>query len=171
MILACGCPAEFPQWDGEDVDLGGKAVLELPMPTFLHMPMGYEVYLGRVRHLLKHLELEESWPGFCLTRTGWLRGRIVTPLKSGDSPSRHVVHLPSPFMLRAKLHKGDIGTIKNSVKEMQSQLLDSGRMPKELYLSYLTCPSCAEQRGGTMIMLLRRWEESSRLMSKRGDQK
>jgi len=49
------------------------------------------------------------------------------------------------------------------VREMQSELLDAGRMPKELYLSYLTCPNCQEQRGGAMILLTRRWQQSSRL--------
>ncbi len=163
MTLECGCPEHFPDWDNQDVDLGGEAVLELSIPTFLHMPMGYEVYLGRVRHLISQLELEPRWPGFNLTRTGWMRGRILCPLTTADSPSRHVTLLPSPFQLRGKLHKGDIVSIKNSVREMQSGLLDAGRMPKELYLSYLTCPTCQEERGGAMIMLMRRWEQSTRL--------
>ncbi|ALP51743.1 hypothetical protein Tel_00515 [Candidatus Tenderia electrophaga] len=163
MTLECGCPEHFPDWDNEDVDLGGAAMLELPIPSFLHMPMGYEVYLGRARHLVSQLELEPRWPDFYLTRTGWLRGRILAPLSSADSPSRHVKRLPYPFQLRGKLHQGDIGTIKNSVREMQAKLLDAGRMPKELYLSYLTCPLCQEQRGGAKILLLRRWEQSGRL--------
>lgn len=163
MTLACGCPEEFPDWDNKNVALGGEAVLALPIPTFLHMPMGYEVYLGRVRHLITQLELEPRWPNFYLTRTGWMRGRILCLLTAADSPSRHVTRLPNPFQLRGKLHQGDIGTIKNSVREMQAELLDAGRMPKELYLSYLTCPLCQEQRGGAKILLLRRWEQSGRL--------
>ncbi len=163
MSLPCGCPEHFPQWDGQDIELGSEPMFDFPIPTFLHMPMGYEVYLGRVRHLIKQLELDERWPGFYLTRTGWMHGQILAPLQQGDSPSRHVAHLPSPFKLRVKLHKGDISSIKISTREVQSALLDSGHMPKELYLSYLTCPSCAEQRGGTMIMLLRRWVESAQL--------
>jgi hypothetical protein len=163
MILECGCPGDYPDWDNQDVDLGGEPVLELPIATFLHMPMGYEVYLGRARHLITQLELEERWPGFFLAQTGWLRGRILSPLTSGDSPARQITHLPSPFQLRGKLHKGDIGTIKKTVREMQSELLDAGRMPKELYLSYLTCPNCQEKRGGARILLLRRWEPSGRL--------
>lgn len=163
MTLECGCPEQFPDWDNQDVDLGSEAVIELSIPTFLHMPMGYEVYVGRVRHLIKQLELEPRWPDFFLTQTGWMRGRILCPLSSGDSPSRHVTHLPSPFHLRGKLHQGDIGSIKSSVREMQSELLDVGCMPKELYLSYLTCPVCQDKRGGAKIMLLRRWEQSSRL--------
>ncbi len=163
MTLECGCPEHFPDWDGKDINLGGQPMLALPIPTFLHMPMGYEVYLGRVRHLLDELELSEKWPGFMLTKTGWFRGQILSPLEKGDSPSRHIIHMENPLNVRAKLHEGDIGSIKNSVREMQSQLLDSGRMPKELYLSYLTCPSCQEKRGGAKIMLVRRWEESERL--------
>jgi len=161
--LECGCPEHFPDWDGKDIDLGGEPMLELKIGTFLHMPMGYDVYLGRVRHLIKELELEPKWPGFYLTQTGWLTGRIIAPIVKGDSPSRHVVHLPSPFQVRGKLHHGDIGSIKNSIREMQSELLDAGRMPKDLFLSYLTCPSCADKRGGAKIMILRRWEASSRL--------
>lgn len=163
MTLACGCPEEFPDWDNQDVELGGAAVLELPIPTFLHMPTGYDVYLGRARHLITQLELEPRWRGFYLTQTGWMRGRILCLLNSADSPSRHVTRLPTPFQVRGKLHHGDIGTIKNSVREMQAQLLDARRMPKELYLSYLTCPLCEEQRGGAKILVLRRWHQSARL--------
>ncbi len=163
MTLPCGCPEQLPPWDGKDVELGGEPMFNFSIATFMHMPMGYEVYLGRVRHLITQLELNTPWPGFYLTRTGWMRGQILAPLQQGDSPSRHVIHLPSPFKLRVKLHKGDIGSIKNSIREMQSSLLDAGHMPKELYLSYLTCTNCAEKQGGAKIMLLRRWEESSRL--------
>lgn len=163
MALDCGCPEHYPDWDGKDVDMGGEAVLELPIPTFLHMPMGYEVYLGRVRHLIEQLELEPRWRDFCLSRTGWMRGVILCPLSSADSPSRHVKRLESPFQLRGRLHQGDIGTIKASVREMQAELLDAGRMPKELYLCYLTCPVCQDGRGGAKILLLRRWEQSHRL--------
>lgn len=161
--LECGCPEHYPDWDGKDVDLGGEAVLELPIPSFLHMPVGYEVYLGRARHMVKQLELKPRWPDFYLTRTGWVGGRILCLLNSADSPARHVTRLPIPFQLRGKLHHGDIGSIKSSVREVQADLLDAGRMPKELYLSYLTCPLCQEQRGGAKILLLRRWEESARL--------
>ncbi len=163
MTLECGCPEHYPDWDGQDIDLGSQAMLALSIPTFLHMPMGYELYLGRVRHLLKELELKERWPGFMLTRTGWLRGQILSPLESGESPSRHIIHMPSPLNIRAKLHEGDIATIKSSVKEMQSNLLDLGRMPKELYLSYLTCLNCEKKQGGAKIMIMRRWEKSARL--------
>ncbi len=138
-------------------------MLALSMPTFLHMPMGYEVYLGRMRHLINELELQEKWPGFMLSQTGWFRGKILSPLEQGDSPSHHVIRMENPLNIRAKLHEGDIGSIKNSVRQMQSDLLDLGRMPKELYLSYLTCPTCQDKRGGAKIMLLRRWESSDRL--------
>lgn len=161
--LPCGCPEDIPDWDGRDVDLGGQPMLELKIGTFLHMPMGFDIYLGRVRHLVKELELEEQWPGFRLSQTGWFTGRILSPLLKGDSPSRHVIHIPSPFQMRGKLHKGDIGNIKKTVRDMQSELLDAGRMPKDLFLSYLTCPVCEEERGGTKIMIMRRWEASARL--------
>lgn len=168
MTFPCGCPEHFPDWDGKDIDLGGQPVLDFPMRTFLHMPTGYEVYLGRVRKIMTDLELKEQWPGFYISKTGWMKGKIISLLESGDSPSRHVVRLERPFQFRAALHKGTMGTIKNTVKAMQADLLDSGRMPKELLLSYLTCPNCSEQRGGDMIMVLRRWEVSTRL-SKRID--
>jgi hypothetical protein len=45
-------------------------------------------------------------------------------------------------------------------------LLDSGDLPKEIYLSYLTCPRCSEERGGERILLLRRWKASNRLSRK-----
>jgi hypothetical protein len=61
------------------------------------------------------------------------------------------------------LHEGGIGTIKESTRQLQMQLFDFGRMPKELYLSYLTCPVCRDEKGGDKILLLRRWQHSSTL--------
>lgn len=166
MILECGCPSEFPAWDGKDVDLGGQCVLRLGIPTLLFMPLAYEAYIKRQYDQVQQLELTERWPGFVLTRTGVLRGEIIRLLESAESPSHRVSYLPSPFHVRATLHHGDIGTIRKSVRELQSALLDAGRRPKELYLSYLTCPRCEEQRGGAKILALRRWEDSPRLRNK-----
>ena len=167
MTLECGCPEHYPDWDGQDIDLGGMAILELPLPTFLHMPMGYDLYVGRIRKLIEDLELEQQFPGFYLSKTGWFKGQIIAPLaENTQSPSRHVTHLPRPFALYGKLHNGGIGTIKTSLREMQAELFDAGRMPKDLYMAHLTCPICAEQRGGEKILMLRRWEHSPTLANR-----
>jgi hypothetical protein len=51
------------------------------------------------------------------------------------------------------------------------QLFDMGRMPKELYLCYLTCPVCSEEKGGDKILLLRRWQASATLSKRIQTQK
>jgi hypothetical protein len=140
----------------------------LPIASFLHMPLSYETYKQRQQHEIEQLGLHERWPGFALTRTGWLRGKMIRLLEDGESPSRHFQHLASDFQLHGFLHEGGIGTIRTSVREQQMHLLDSGRMPKEMYLAYLTCPACSETRGGERIMLLRRWRASGRLAQKTG---
>jgi hypothetical protein len=117
------------------------------------------------------LELEEEWPGLVLTRTGFLRGEIVRLLKSGNSPSRFVRNLEGSFNLRGYLHHGGIGTIKEGTRHLQMQLFDMGRMPKELYLCYLTCPICRDDKGGDKILLLRRWKESATLAGRISGQK
>jgi hypothetical protein len=166
MILECGCPGEYPSWNDEDVDLGGTCVHTLPIPTLFHMPVAYEAYLQRQQDEITRLELPEIWPGFALTRTGWLRGQIIRPLNNVHSPSRFVGFLPNPFTVRAKLHSGDVGTMRNSIQNMQSELIRGGKMPKELYLCYLTCPRCQDSRGGARILLLRRWQISRRLQAR-----
>ena len=42
----CGCPAHPPDWRG-DLDLGGMLVHEMPVPMFLHMPIGLEAMRER----------------------------------------------------------------------------------------------------------------------------
>jgi len=49
---------------------------------------------------------------------------------------------------------------------MQSALLDEAKMPKELFLCYLTCPRCRDERGGIKIMLLRHWVKSEKLQKR-----
>ena len=112
------------------------------------------------------LDLREKWPGMILTQTGFLRGRIISLLENEQTMSRRVKSLPLSFNVAGKLHDGGIGTMRKSVLELQARLFDSGRMPKELYISHLTCLRCEEQRGGEKILLLRRWVDSPKLKAK-----
>jgi len=161
--LECGCPSIYPDWKYSDVDLAGQLVHTLKIPMFMHMPIGYEAYLLKQKADIERLELHEKWPGFNLTRTGALRGQMLCPLVEEKSPARNLMNLATPFHLRVQLFHGDVTDMRTEVRNMQSELLDEGRMPKELYLSYLTCPVCEEERGGKRVMLIRRWMKSSKL--------
>jgi len=166
MILECGCPGEYPDWHRQKIDLSHHAAHVLPIASFLHMPLAYETYRQRQQQEIDQLELQERWPGFTLTRTGLLRGEIIRLLETGDSPSRHFRVLETNFNLQGYLHEGGIGTVRKSIGEQQKQILDNGDIPRELYLSYLTCPRCSDERGGDRILLLRRWRASKRLANK-----
>lgn len=170
-MLPCGCPSEYPHWHQEDIDLGAWLVHEQKAPMFLHMPLSYETWLFKQHQDIQRLELTERWPGFCLTRSALFKGKILCPLKEDHSPARGTYRLSNPFYLRAEIFEGDIANIKDSVRRMQSSLLDEGKLPKELYLSYLTCPNCQEERGGNKIMLLRHWVESAKLKKRLQTQK
>lgn len=163
MTLPCGCPERIPDWDGQDLDLGGQLVHSLPMTTLLHMPLAFELYVKRQQQLIDALNLKEQWPGLVLVQTGFLRGALLRLLESMRSPARHLRVLPRPFCLRAALHQGNLSTARKPIQQMQMALVDGGRRPRELYLSYLTCPHCSGERGGEKMLLLRRWEESATL--------
>lgn len=163
MAAECGCPEVYPDWDGKDVDLCGYHVHRLPIPTFVHMPIAYELYVEKQRRAMASLGLKEIWPGFTLTRTGMLGGSLMRLLEAAQSSlSRYVRTLPCPFTLRGVLHHGNISTIHRAVREMQMYLIDRGSAPKELYICHLSCPACAERKG-ERILLLRRWVESPML--------
>lgn len=168
MTLECGCPESWPDWHQQDINLGGALAHRLGLPCFLHMPLSYGLYAAKQYQEIEQLELHEKWPGLVLSTTGMLRGSILRILTDQGSPSRHVASLPMDFQLHGLLHEGGIGTIRDSVRSMQSALLDQGRMPKELYMAYLTCPRCAERRGGDKILLARRWRDSVTLARKVG---
>jgi len=161
--LECGCPSEYPDWRNGDVDLGGQLVHSLKIPMFMHMPIGYEAYLVRQKEDIERLELTEKWPGFNLTRTGAFRGQMLCPLAEENSPARNIAVLSNPFNVRAQLFRGDVSDIRQEVRKMQSELLDEGLMPKELYMSYLTCPLCEDKRGGKRLFLVRRWLKNTKL--------
>lgn len=163
MTQQCPCPVSYPAWHERDMDLGGSPVHRLAIPAFLHMPLSYDIYAQRQQHDIEQLELEEKWPGFVMTRTGIIKGEILRLLKSSQSPSRFVTNLDGVFTVRGFLHNGGIGTIKESTRQLQMQIFDQGRMPKELYLSYLTCPVCRDAKGGDKILLIRRWQHSATL--------
>lgn len=161
-MLACGCPGDFPDWHNQDINLGGQLAHILPVPMFLHMPLGFELHVARQRHKLDQLGLKERWPGLVLTRSAALRGQIIRLLEEAISPARHLLFLPNPYHLRGYLHEGGMDTVSAQVKQVQRQLLEEGRRPQELYLCYLTCPTCSVTRGNK-ILLLRRWQQSATL--------
>lgn len=160
---ACLCPNHYPEWHEKDIDLSGLPTHTLPMPTLLHMPLSYDTYVQKQQSDIDSLELQEQWPGLVLTKSGFFRGELIRVLTNGDSPSRFIRFLAPDFKLRGFLHQGDIGTIKQTTRHLQNQLFDLGRMPKELYLCYLTCPLCRDKKGGDKILVLRRWSESPTL--------
>lgn len=166
MTQTCHCPNTYPDWHKKDVDLSGKPTHTLPIASFFYMPLSLDTYLNRQQSDIDQLELEEEWPDLVITHTGMLRGEIIRILTKGDSPSRFIRYLPSEFKLHGFLHHGGIGTIKKSTRELQAGLFDMGRMPKELYMCYLTCPVCSEAKGGDKILLLRRWQASATLSSR-----
>lgn len=163
MTQACHCPSTYPDWHEKDIDLSGKPTHTLPTASFFYMPLSLDSYLNRQQNDIDQLELEEEWPDLVLTRTGMLRGEIMRVLKNGNSPSRFIRYLPGDFTLHGFLHHGGIGTLKQSTRALQARLFDMGRMPKELYLCYLTCPVCHAEKGGDKILVLRRWQQSKTL--------
>jgi len=171
MRLECGCPSEFPDWDGKDIELGATLVHQQRAPMFFHMPIGFEACLDRQHNDIKTLELNEQWPGFVLTQSAMFRGRILALLSEDHSPARKTFRLKNPYMVRVRLFKGNVSSIKTAIREMQSELFDEGSMPRDLFLSYLTCPRCQEERGGTQIMLLRHWVKSPKLAARLEKQK
>jgi len=158
-------------------ELGGEAAVNAAVDIFYRRVLGdsyvirffegvdmdKQAYLLKQKEDIERLELHESWAGFNLTRTGAFRGQMLCPLLEEHSPARHVMNLANPFHLRVKMFHGDVTDIKATVRAMQSELLDEALMPKELYLSYLTCPVCEEERGGKRMLLLRRWVKSDKL--------
>ena len=163
MRLECGCPDTFPSWHGRDIDLGGTLVHEQKTTMLFHMPLGFEAYLDRQHKDIERLELHEQWPGFVLAESGMFRGRILALLDEQHSLARSTYTLKSPYMVRAHRFSGELKDIKTTIRQMQSDLFDEARMPKNLFLSYLTCPKCRDERGGTQIMLLRHWVKSHKL--------
>ena len=166
MRLECGCPSKYPDWHNQDINLSGQLAHVLPIPNFFHMPLAYTAYLKRQWQEITSLELNEQWPGMIMTQTGFLRGRIINLLETEQTMSRFINPLPSPFNVRCKLHEDGLGSMRKSVMALQAEIFDEGKMPKELYISHLTCLRCDEARGGEKILLMRRWMDSPKLKAR-----
>jgi hypothetical protein len=95
------------------------------------------------------------------------RGTLIRLLENTQSPSHLVGWLPRPYQVYAWLHQGSLSSLRPVLREIQSNLLDAGKMPRELLLGHLTCSRCAEKRGGEKILLLRHWRESKMLAKRR----
>jgi len=163
MTIACACPEIFPDWDDQDINIGGALVHEQPAQMFMHLPIAFDLYRQRQADNIAMLELHETWPGFVLTRSAAFRGSLLRLLDDETCPARRIHRLANPFHLRVALHHGDIGSMRPLLRNMQSRLIHSGRKPLEIYLAYLTCPLCTERKGGSKIMLLRHWVPSTKI--------
>jgi len=166
MSSDCHCPTAIPDFHLKDINLSGAAVHRFPLAAFFFMPLSYHNYAERQRQAVIELDLQERWPGLILSHTGMFRGSIMRVLENADSPSRFVSVLNADFKLHGYLHKGGIGTLKTAIRALQNRLFDQGRMPKEMYLSYVTCPLCEAKKGGEQILLLRRYSESQTLKNR-----
>ncbi|MDH5300560.1 MAG: hypothetical protein OEW58_04285 [Gammaproteobacteria bacterium] len=155
--LVCRCPEHWPKWAGKDMDFAGWCVHRMKIAAFAHMPVSYEVYLDKQTQNIADLGLTEKWPGLVLTRTGWFGGEILRVLEPESSPSRSVEYLTPPFHVNVMLHEGGIGTVTRTAQIQQSNIYAAKCKPKELYLAHLSCPVCAERKGGEKILLIRRW--------------
>ncbi|MDQ6975735.1 MAG: hypothetical protein Q9M22_04120 [Mariprofundaceae bacterium] len=164
--LSCGCPSTFPDWHKKDVNLAGHLVHGQKQSMFMHMPIGHEAKLDLQFKDMQRLDLHARWPGFVLSRSAMFRGQLLCLLSEEHSPARSVFCLPRPFNLRVALFHGDVADVRLSVAKMQSALLDEGKMPKSLFLAYLTCPRCQDERGGMQVMLLRQWIANEKLYQK-----
>ena len=162
----CYCPETYPDWHLQDIDLSGLPNHTVKIAAFFFMPLAYDSYAQRQQLDIERLEIQEQWPGLILTRIKFLGGTIQRLLDSGEYPSRFIRYFNSPFHVHGYLHEGGIGTIKDAVRALQNRLFDQGRMPKELYLCYLTCPICSDRKGGDKILLLRRYTESKTLQKR-----
>ncbi len=159
----CACPDTYPDWDGQDLDLAGRCVHNMPIKTAFHMPLGYDTYVNKQYLNIHELALKEIWPMMVLTRTKLFGGEIIRFIEDAETASRMVQFLPPPFVVNVLLHHGGIGTIRKAMRQQQMSILDSGKIPKELYLAHLTCPVCEERKNGDKILLFRRWVASKRL--------
>lgn len=162
----CRCPDHWPNWDGTDQALAGQYVHRMPIASLFHMPLAYDQYVGKQADNIVQLGLTEKWPGLVFTRTGVWGGEILRLIEDAESASRFVQVLSPPFDVNVMVHHGGIGTIQKTLRKQQAYLTDVGRVPKELYLAHLSCPVCETQKGGEMIMVIRRWEASKRLQDK-----
>ena len=162
----CRCPDAYPDWDGQSIDLGGSCVHEMKIPSFFHMPVSYDLYVGKQAENIEILGLIEKWPGFVLTKTGMWGGKIIRLVEDNDSPSRLVHYIPGSFLIMAKMHHGGIGSIQKVLHQMQLDMIENACMPKEIYLAHLTCPICSERKGGDKILILRRYTTNKRIQER-----
>lgn len=162
----CGCPAIYPDWDGKTLDLGGVCVHEMKIASFFHMPVAYDMYVSKQAANIEQLGLIEKWPGFVLTKTGFWGGKIIRILEDSDSPSRMVYFIPGSFWVKVTLHHGGIGSVQKAIHQMQIEMVEQGCMPKEWYLAHLTCPVCAESKGGDKILIIRRFAANKRIQER-----
>src|SRR3569833_860418 len=151
MTLLCGCPERFPEWDDQDIDLGGTLVHRLPIPNLMHMPLAYGFYVGRQQQMINQLGLAERRPGLLLTRTGIFRDSITRLMENARSPARNLHVLPRPYWVYAVLHHGNLSTGHKVIQQMQARIVDAGRQPRELYLGYLNCQQCAEKKSYSSV--------------------
>lgn len=124
------------------------------------MPVAFDMYVRKQALNIAQLGLVEEWPGLAFTRTGVWGGEMLRFITDCNSPSRLVQRLGAPFDVRVNLHDGGIGTVQKTLQKQQMKIVDLGRSPKEAYLAHLTCPVCADARGGDKILVARRWVAS-----------
>ncbi len=153
----CDCPEIKDQdWHNKEMNWSGKIFYFEDVPHFLNIPLGLEKRQHGMLEAIQRKGYTIANREMILHQPGLFKGRILIEIDDPEQYDANVIQLENTRVL-TRVYHGSRAGIKNAVEELKVFAQDRVHvLPGTIYLWYVTCPKCAQSRGGDKTVLLAR---------------
>lgn len=153
----CHCPEiNDRDWRLQDLDWSGKIFYFDYLPHILNAPLGFDKRLQDMKSQIGRKGYKCVNPQMVLYLPGMFQGRLLMEIEDPEQYDANVEIFENARIL-TRVHKGPSSRIGNTVEELKAFVQDRTHiLPTIIYRWPVTCPICANQKGGDKTILLAR---------------
>lgn len=148
------CPRFDPKpWTDKEITWKNKLFLKDKVRTFFHIPLGFAKMMVRNTELIKNAKALPKEPLMFTEDTSAFKTEVYIAV-SKEIPGQNIVKMSGTFL--TKVFEGPFKNCGKWAKEMQEVVKSKGKVAKNLYFFYTTCPHCAQVYGKNYVVILAR---------------
>ena len=146
------CPRFDPKpWHDKQITWKDKLFLKDSMRTFFHIPLGFgKLMTKKMEKITKYGALVKEPLRFTEDISAFKTNIYIAVSK--DIPGENMEKMSGTFL--TKVFEGSFKDCGKWAKEMQTYVKSKGKVAKNIYFFYTTCPHCAKVYGKNYVVIL-----------------
>jgi len=148
------CPVFDPSpYDEKVIEFKDRLFVKDSMRTFMHMPL-FGVFGKTVTRMMKKIDAADAKMDdkdllmLCGDPSPWRSELFINVTK--EVPGAENVRLSGTYL--TKVYDGPYSEIRKWVADMRDYVKKSGKVMKDMYFFYTTCPKCAKEHGHNYVV-------------------